>query len=111
MAQMRIAAATTDGINVDEHFGKADKFSIYDVDDRISWVEDRPTETLSVGDPDHSFDAEKFKRIASLLKDCTKVYVAKIGEMPAAKLKEMGIQPVVFQGSIAKLDPNADINL
>jgi nitrogen fixation protein NifX len=106
MAQLRIAAVSTDGIHVDEHFGKAEKFSIYDVGDQISWVEDRATETLSVGDPDHPFDAEKFGRIAALLKDCARVYVAQIGEVPAARLKALGIQPVVFTGSIAEIDTN-----
>jgi predicted Fe-Mo cluster-binding NifX family protein len=106
MAQLRIAAVSTDGIHVDEHFGKAEKFSIYDVGEQISWVEDRSTETLSVGDPDHPFDAEKFGRIASLLKDCTQVYVTQIGEVPAAKLKALGIQPVVFKGSIAEINPH-----
>ncbi|MEJ2158634.1 MAG: NifB/NifX family molybdenum-iron cluster-binding protein [Desulfobacteraceae bacterium] len=107
MAQQRIAAVSSDGIHVDGHFGKAERFSIYDVGDQISWVEDRPTETLSVGDPGHPFDAEKFGRIASLLKDCTKVYVTQIGEKPAAELKALGIQPVVFKGGLAEIDPNA----
>jgi hypothetical protein len=67
-------------------------------------VEDRPTESLSVGDPDHPFDADKFSRIAALLKDCSKVYVTQIGETPAAKLKAMGIEPVVYQGPIAGIN-------
>ena len=103
MSKTRIAAASTDGLHVNEHFGKATRFLIYDVDDQISWIEDRPTESLSEDDPGHPFDADKFGRIASLLKDCSKVYVSRIGDTPAVKLKEMGIEPVVFQGAIGDI--------
>lgn len=103
MSKIRIAVVSTDGLKVNEHFGKATRFLIYDVDDQILWVEDRPTESLSEDDPDHPFDADKFGRIASLLKDCSKVYVSRIGETPAAKLKELGIEPVVYQGAIGAI--------
>lgn len=103
MTSTRIAAVSTDGLNVDDHFGKAQRFLIYDLDDQLTLVEERPTESLSVGDPAHDFDADKFNRILSVLKDCSKVYVTQIGEMPAAKLKESGIEPVVYSGAIAAI--------
>lgn len=103
MGKTRIAAVSADGIHVDEHFGKAERFLIYELDDQISWVEDRPTETLSVGDPDHPFDPDKFNRIAALLKDCSKIYVTKIGETPASKLKALGIEPVIYKGAIGDI--------
>lgn len=104
MGITRIAAVSTDGIHINEHFGKAERFLIYELKDQLSWVEDRTTEPLSTGDPNHSFDPEKFDRVASLLKDCDKVYVTQIGDTPAAKLKAMGIEPVVFQGSITEIE-------
>ena len=103
MKSTRIAAVSSDGINVDEHFGKADCFFIYDLSNRMILVEERPTETLSVGDPDHAFNPDKFGRIAALLKDCSKVYVTQIGEVPAAKLIALGIEPVVYRGAIADI--------
>jgi nitrogen fixation protein NifX len=103
MTSTRIAAVSTDGLNVDEHFGKAQRFLIYDLGDQLTFVEERSTESLSVGDPGHAFDADKFSRILSMLKDCSKVYVTQIGEMPAAKLKESGIEPVVYSGAIAAI--------
>jgi hypothetical protein len=69
----------------------------------MTLAEDRPTETLSVGDPDHPFDPDKFGRIAALLKDCSKVYVTQIGEVPATKLNALGIEPVVYSGAIADI--------
>jgi nitrogen fixation protein NifX len=105
MTSTRIAAVSTDGLNVDDHFGKAQRFLIYDFDDQLIFVEERCTEMLSVDDPGHAFDADKFNRILSILKDCRKVYITQIGELPAAKLKESGIQPVIYNGAIAAITP------
>jgi nitrogen fixation protein NifX len=103
MTSTRIAAVSTDGINVDDHFGKAQKFLIYDLDDRLTFVEERAAESLSVNDPGHAFDADKFNRILLILKDCSKVYITQIGAVPAARLKESGIEPVVYSGAIAAI--------
>ena len=103
MAGLRIAVVSTDGTNVNDHFGMAKRFLVYDCNDETTLVEERPTESLSVGDPDHPFDAEKFGRIAALLKDCSKIYVTQIGEVPASKLKELGIEPVIHEGPIANI--------
>jgi predicted Fe-Mo cluster-binding NifX family protein len=103
MTSTRIAAVSTDGFTVDDHFGKAQRFLIYDLDDRLTFVEERSAEPLSVGDPGHAFDADKFKRILSMLRDCSKVYVTQIGELPAARLKASGIEPVVYTGAIGAI--------
>jgi nitrogen fixation protein NifB len=103
MTKTRIAVVSTDGTNVNDHFGMAKRFLIYDCNDKITFVEERPTETYSVGDPEHPFDPEKFSRIAALLKDCSKIYVTQIGEVPASKLKELGIEPVIYEGPIASI--------
>ena len=103
MGQTRVAVVSTDGTHVNDHFGMAKRFLIYDVDDKIKYVEERPTETLSVGERDHSFDRERFNRISALLNDCNRVYVTKIGDVPAAKLKELGIEPIVFKGAIDQI--------
>ncbi|MBT8763120.1 hypothetical protein KFV02_04160 [Desulfohalobiaceae bacterium Ax17] len=103
MAKTRIAVVSKDGTNVDEHFGTAKRFLIYDCNDEMTFVEERPTESLSVGDPDHPFDPERFGRVAAQLKDCVKIYVTKIGETPAAKLKELGIEAVIYEGPITDI--------
>lgn len=104
MGIARIAVVSTDGIHINEHFGKAERFLIYDLQEQLSWVEDRATEPLSDGDPDHSFNPNKFERMAALLKDCDSVYMTQIGDIPAAKLKALGIEPVIFIGRIAEIE-------
>jgi len=105
MGKTRIAVVSNDGRNVDEHFGRAGCFLIYDPEDGMRLVEKRETETLSVGEPDHPFDPHRFQRIAAALHDCGRVYVTRIGEQPAAALKRLGIEPVVYAGAIADIGP------
>ena len=103
MEKKRIAVVTTDGVSVDEHFGRAEQFWIYDTKEAPALVEKRKTETWSVGDPNHRFDPEKFARVSALLEDCTRIYVTRIGEVPAARLKEAGVEPVIYTGKIADI--------
>ncbi len=103
METKRIAVVSKDGINVDDHFGMAESFRIYDLNDGLSFVEERVSEKLSVGDPDHPFDAEKFNRVYETIKDCNKVYVTKIGDGPAKRLRELGVEPVIYEGPIGEI--------
>lgn len=102
---MRVAVASTDGVSVNEHFGKAGKFLIYELlPSGPRFVEERPCEAYSGNDPEqHTFDAEKFKRVAGLLRDCRRVYVTRIGQRPAEELALLDIRPVVGAGPIKQL--------
>lgn len=103
---MRIAIVSTDGKNVDDHFGKAERFLVYDITaGKQALVEDRPATPLSVGDPEHAFDPDRFGAIADTLSDCERVYVTRIGDVPSDKLKERGIEPVVYTGAIQAITP------
>lgn len=103
MDKIRIAVVSTDGIHVNSHFGMAERFLIYDMAQDLTLVADRPTEKLSVGDPNHPFDADKFKRVTDNIKDCSRVYVTRLGDGPAVRLKEMGIEAIVFDGPIENI--------
>lgn len=98
---MRIAIASTDGERVNQHFGKTDKFLIYETGatglDLLSVKHVRP---LSVGDRSHGFEQERFDAVAKVLTGCERVYCLRIGERPAAELKKMGIEAVVYEGPI-----------
>jgi len=101
MESKRIAVVSTDNVNVDDHFGMAESFLIYELSDELKFVEKRTSEKLSVGDPNHPFDSDKFNRVYETIKDCASVYMTKIGEGPAKKLKALGIDPVVYEGAIS----------
>ena len=56
-----------------------------------------------MGDPNHRFDPEKFTRVSDLLEDCARIYVTRIGGVPASKLREIGVEPVIYTGKIADI--------
>ena len=98
---MKVAVATTDGVSVNEHFGRIEKFSLFVItSEGPVRVEEISVKPLSTGDKNHPFDSEHFQEIADALKGCERVYVTKIGEKPAKELEKLGIKPVVFKGEI-----------
>jgi predicted Fe-Mo cluster-binding NifX family protein len=101
---MKIAVATTNGITVNEHFGRTDNFFIFVItSEGPVKVEELKVEPLSTDDKNHPFDKKRFESIAETLKGCERVYVTKIGERPAAELQKIGIEPVVSQGEISSI--------
>lgn len=100
----RIAVVSTDGVHVDGHFGKADRFLIFDVKDKaLNLVETRPSTPLSVDDPGHTFDAERFESVYRMIHDCQKVFTTHIGDTPANKLRVPGIETILYSGPISSI--------
>lgn len=101
---MKIAVASTDGVNVNQHFGLAEKFFIYEATpDTFNLLEELAVEPYSSGDKGHLFDQKRFSGVAGKISGCRKMFAVKIGEIPAAELRKMGIEPVVYQGKIADI--------
>ncbi len=103
---MKVAFATTDGLRVDEHFGRAGMFEIFeftkdgytDLGPRV-FAEGRDTVVESTRGQGslHDFAVEdKVEKLA----DCRVVYMTAIGGPSAARLTRRGIMPVkVSDGS------------
>ena len=97
---MRIAFATTDGINVDEHFGRAGMFAIYRLTrDGYSFIETRKfsegrdkavEESKGIKDVHDDRVQSKVDRLA----DCKIVYLTDIVGPSAARLIKKGMMPV-----------------
>ncbi len=101
---MQIAVVSTDGVTVNEHFGRANRFLIFEiVGDRKTLVGVRASEPLSVGDPDHPFDPDRFEAVLGVLSGCARVYCSRIGERPARELEKAGIIPVVCDSLISQI--------
>lgn len=97
---MKAAFATTDGVRVDEHFGRAGRFAIYEftehgyvrLKDRVfSEGRDAAVESTREQGARHE-DAVEGKVIK--LSDCRMVYLTQIGGPSAARLSRKGIMPV-----------------
>lgn len=102
---MQIAIATTDGLTVNEHFGRAKKFFIYAAaSTKLDLLTVRDVEPYATGRKDHAFDKVRFLKVAESLEGCAKVFFTKIGDEPASAFKAMGIEPVVYSGAIRDID-------
>ncbi len=99
---MRIAVVSSDKENVDERFGKADRFLIYDGEqDSLNFVGERQSEPL-VFSENVGFDREMFSWIVDIIQDCDLVVSTAICKKPARELRRRGVVPVEYQGSIEK---------
>lgn len=95
-----MAFATTDGVNVNEHFGRAGTFAIYEFKhDGYEFLEARRfadgrdlaiEETKGMGQIHDEKVQDKVERLA----DCKIIYLVEIGGPSAARLVKQGIMPV-----------------
>ncbi|MBC8413952.1 MAG: hypothetical protein ISR96_03695 [Nitrospira sp.] len=98
---MKIAIATTDGITVNEHFGKARKFSVYNAaPESIELINEIDVEPYAPAQKGHAFDEKRFMAVGKVLKGCEKLFITKIGDEPAQALKALGIEPVIYSGAV-----------
>ena len=97
--QYKIAVASSDGIVVNQHFGKADTFYIYGMDDSgtYSLQETRNTQPVcQAGNHNEHALYENIKRFT----DCKYILVSRIGNGAANLAEKAGIIPVELPGMI-----------
>jgi predicted Fe-Mo cluster-binding NifX family protein len=100
---MLIAVASKSGKQVDQHFGQAETFRIYDYSsDNPEQLSEVIVEKFSQDVSGHKFDEQNFKQIVAALKGCKAVAVSQIGETPKKQLLLSGLQPVITQATIAE---------
>jgi nitrogen fixation protein NifB len=90
--KLRLAVASQGYGLVDQHFGHADSFLIYEVDGtQATWLETRTCNPYCQGG--HG-ETSSLERVINLLGDCKAVLVSRIGVGPDDRLREAGIEPV-----------------
>lgn len=98
---MLIAVASMDGKDINQHFGHAERFLIYDmVNGEAKLVDERKVERYCSFDPDHPLRGHLLKGIAEALAGCRAVVTAQMGEHPRGELEQLGIEPFVASGPI-----------
>ncbi len=126
---MLIAVTSTDGITINQHFGKAERFLIYEVSDgdlrlvrelaspsycnwSASMHEMTPEQfTATVqkmkdcaeAPPDHRLMPDKLSAIAAGLGDCRVVVTVMIGDAPREELERLGIDLLTIPGAVAEV--------
>ncbi|WP_448189597.1 nitrogenase cofactor biosynthesis protein NifB [Azospirillum sp. sgz301742] len=92
VAPILIAVATKGGERINEHFGHATEFQIYEAGPMgAKFVGHRRVDTYCEGG---AGDEDALETVMKAIADCTAVFVAKIGGCPKDKLTAAGIDPV-----------------
>ncbi len=87
---MKIAVASTDGKLVDMHFGDANKFLIFEIEDgEGKFHEIREKTNLPLNN-----HTDRWVASIDLINDCKAVICNKIGNEPIIELRKIGIKPI-----------------
>lgn len=99
---MRAAVASSDGIVINQHFGRADVFYIYEVSEvaGICFVEKRRAKPFCHGG---NHEEQDLLDATKLLTDCGRVFVSQLGRGAQEELRRCGIEPVVARGIIEEV--------
>jgi nitrogen fixation protein NifB len=99
MAALRVAVASTDGITVNEHFGRAKKFYIYEVTEegQSRLVEERAIapQAADAPEPAHGSDVT-----VEQLTDVNAVLVSQIGPGAESLLSRNGVRSFALGGPV-----------
>ncbi|MDR1978506.1 MAG: hypothetical protein LBQ42_07215 [Synergistaceae bacterium] len=91
----KIAVASTDGINIDQHFGRAEHFYVYEIDDDgVAREERRCLPPQAVGD--------RLEAAVKLLSDVSYVLCAQIGPHAVDALASSNITGYALPGNVQK---------
>ena len=95
----KIAVATSDGFEVNEHFGHAKFFRVYDLgESEYTFLEVRDAVAACQHQLGH--DTTRFDKIIELLSDCDALLVQKIGPGAAEYLIRKNVRVFEVSGSI-----------
>jgi predicted Fe-Mo cluster-binding NifX family protein len=98
---MLIAVASKDGRDINQHFGHAERFLIYDVDgSEARLVDEKKVERYCSYDADHPLRSHILKAIAEALAGCRAVVCAQIGQAPQQEMELLGLDTFVAEGAI-----------
>ena len=95
---IRIGLASIDGGYVDQHFGSARYWQIYDIDGEGTFVETRKTKPTCNGHCEGGFEAQ-----LEVLADCDALFVARIGEGAALTMLQKGKRVFEAAGPVEEI--------
>lgn len=95
---MKIAIASTDGKLVDLHFGDANKFLIFEIEDG----EGKFHEIREKTDLPLNNHTDRWVASIDLINDCKAVICNKIGNEPTIELRKIGIKPIKLDCEVNK---------
>jgi predicted Fe-Mo cluster-binding NifX family protein len=100
---MLIAVASRNGRDIDQHFGHAERFLIYDVEEKsVNLVDEKKVERYCSMEPNHPLRGDLLRKIADTLTGCRAIACARIGESPLMEMERLGIDVFAVEGPIRK---------
>jgi len=100
---MLIAVATKNGKEIDQHFGHAERFLIYEVDgNSANLVDEKKVDRYCSFDQDHPLRGNLLRKIGEALAGCRAVACAQIGQAPLMEMERLGIDVFTVEGPIRK---------
>lgn len=98
---MLIAVASRDGLEINQHFGHAERFLIYDVaGTEAKLVDEKKVARYCSLDQDHPMRGHILAAIAEALAGCRAVVCAQIGQAPQMEMERLGLDTFVADGPI-----------
>ncbi|PLX93299.1 MAG: dinitrogenase iron-molybdenum cofactor biosynthesis protein [Desulfuromonas sp.] len=96
---MRIAVTSRSGTDVDQHFGHAERFLLFEtVSGSSTSLGEVAVEKYCDYVPDQPFRHGRFDAIAEAIAGCRVVVTAMIGDFPRQELQRLGIHAMVANG-------------
>ena len=100
---MLIAVTSSDGKHIDTHFGKADRFLVYEAgtgEPALLYEVQAPRYCGGTG-PGHDLMQDKLTAIAKSLGVCRVVVTAMIGESPKEEMGRLGVDIISISGPVS----------
>lgn len=96
----KIAVSSTDGVLINEHFGRAKQFYIYEIteNEEVKFIELRENAPTCTGDYNHG----QIEEAAKLLSDVNVVLTFHIGPTATKILQSQGVNVYTLTGPIEK---------
>ena len=98
---MLIAVASNNGKEINQHFGHAERFLIFEVNGtEVTLIDEKVFQRYCSYDQEHPLRTHLLKAITDALGDCRTVVCAQIGQGPQMELERLGIETFVAEGPI-----------
>ena len=98
---MLIAVASKDGREINQHFGHAERFLIYDIEGAsVQLVDELKVERYCSYDEAHPLRGHILRSISGSLKGCRAIVCSQIGQAPQEEMARLGFEVFTMHGEI-----------
>jgi predicted Fe-Mo cluster-binding NifX family protein len=98
---MLIAVATKDGKTINQHFGHAERFLLFEVEGAtVKLVDEKKVERYCTYDEAHPLRGHVLRGIAEALQGCRAIVCSQIGPAPQDEMARLGFEVFALEGEI-----------